>query len=333
MAIPNVATLFQKIASGSEGGNEFARFVKLLLIAEYKNLGEHLHCESDASGDFRKVDAYLEGDKHFPDCITGFQFKFFPSRMSSSQRSEIENSVRDALDENKYMQRFILVTPEDFKKEQQTWFNTLRKKYKKEYWLKSNGIMRNCNFILEHWGHSKIIELALKHDHVGFHYFPELYPVGIGKFKIVKASIDCSICDWMKFEENKFGYYQNYSENKKELTTDPVFDFQFANNSPEIFLLEKIEIHLIKIWTQLKGIPQDQFLKSIGILEHNIDFSKPINEICFLNPLIFDPMKPKRFNLQLNHFTSNCPGNCAELKFWFHFTNYSISTDTFFLSF
>ena len=39
MPIPNSATLYQKIGKGAEGGHEFARFIKLLLISGYKRLG------------------------------------------------------------------------------------------------------------------------------------------------------------------------------------------------------------------------------------------------------------------------------------------------------
>lgn len=53
MPIPNVSTLYQRIHPRSEGENEFARFIRLLLIAEYKSSGFKFISESDASGDYK----------------------------------------------------------------------------------------------------------------------------------------------------------------------------------------------------------------------------------------------------------------------------------------
>ncbi|WP_339608353.1 hypothetical protein [uncultured Roseivirga sp.] len=39
MPIFNTSTLYSKIASGSEGGLEFSRFVKTLLTADYHSRG------------------------------------------------------------------------------------------------------------------------------------------------------------------------------------------------------------------------------------------------------------------------------------------------------
>lgn len=77
MPIHNVATLYQQIGSGAEGGHEFARFVRLLLLAEFNKLGSQFISESDASGDFRKTDGFIVGDNDFPNCITAFQYKFY----------------------------------------------------------------------------------------------------------------------------------------------------------------------------------------------------------------------------------------------------------------
>lgn len=336
MPIPNVSTLYQKINKGSEGGGEFARFMKLLLIAEYDSMGKTFISESDASGDYKKVDGYVPGDDDFPKLIQGFQFKFFPCNLSSNQKNEILHSIESALEENEFIQEFILVTPEDFQKEQQVWFDTLKERFKKSYWTESNGIYRQSSFKLIHWGHSKIIELALKHDHVGSRYFSELYPVGVGKFKLDSANIDCSISNWQPFEEDKFSYHQSDKFNGY-LTPDPIFDFYFTNSSPEIFLLRKIEIHILEMTSQLKGPPawvsDAHFLFSIGTIIHDIDFDKTINVIEFADPMIFYPSSPKRFKLQLRDFTINCPENSVKLKFWFHFSNYSIPTNSFYLSF
>lgn len=335
MPVPNVSTLYQRINKGSEGGNEFARFIRLLLSADYHSQGKYFVSESDASGDYKHLDAYISLDKDFPELISGFQFKFFPSKLSDNQKKEVEDSIEKALTENEYIQEFILVTPEDFQKEQQAWFEKLKKKFDQSYWLTSDSVTMECSFTLTHWGHLKIIELSLKHDHLGSQYFPELFPMGmgIGKFKLAEAMMDCENSNWLPFENNPFGFHQSYSHSRNELTSDPVFDFHFANSSPEIFLLKKIEIELEKITTQVKGIPSDYLLKSIGTIQYEVDFSKKINSIDFNDPIIIEAKSPKRFKLQLLNFTNKCPGNCVLLKFWFHFNNYSIPTNSFYLSF
>lgn len=333
MPIPNVSTLYQRIHKGSEGGNEFARFMRLLLSADYDSKGEKFISGSDASGDYKKVDAYISGDKDFQALITGFQFKFFSHNLSSNQKSEIINSIEKALEENQYIQEFILITPEDFQKVQQAWFDGLKERFERNYWLTTNGLCRYCSFTLTHWGHSKIIELSLKHDHIGVHYFPELYPVGIGKFKLAEAKIDCINSMWNPSQWGKYRFYQSFTDTHPGLTSDPVFDFQFTNSSSEIFLMQRIEIHIEEIRAQLRGIPGDYFLKSIGTIEYEIDFTNPINVIELSDPMIFEAATPKRFKLQLKNLTRGCPGNYVSLKFWFHFNNYSISTNSFYLSF
>lgn len=225
MSIPNVATLYQKIAKGAEGGLEFARIIKMLLQAENDIKGTNLIAESDASGDYMGLDAYIPGDKDFPLHTIGFQFKFYPAKLNSKQKQEIDKSISNALTGNKFIQQYILITPEDFMKEQLVWFNVLKKKYENTYWADSNGLYRKSGLKLIHWGHTKIIELVLKHGHIGNKYYPELFPFKLGEFGMAQASIDCKSSFWSKSEN--YYYSQLYPENEK-LTPDPVFDFQFS---------------------------------------------------------------------------------------------------------
>jgi len=323
MSIPNVATLYQKIAKGSEGGHEFARFVRMLLIAEFNSQKKDFISESDASGDYKKLDAYLHVHEEFRQFVDGFQFKFYPTNLSAGQRNEIQNSIEAALEENQFLQRFILVTPEDFMKEQYIWFDTLKSKYENSYWAGNDDLSVKCNFKLDHWGHTKLVELSLKHDHIGVHYYPELYPFGVGKFKLAQVTLT----GWIRSKHNINGYYLPPHPSNNPQTTDPVFDFQFKNSTGEIHLLHKIEIHIEEVWTVLKGFSADELLKSIGTIEHEVDFTQPINTITLSDPLIFPPKTPKRFKLQLKNF--NPPGNWVRLKFWFYFDEITIPTDTF----
>jgi hypothetical protein len=306
MSIPNIDTLYQQIANGAEGGHEFARFIRLLLTAEYKSLGIEFISESDASGDYKKVDGYIPGDKDFPGFITAFQFKFFPCKLSPKQKAEITRSIENALNENEFIQEFILVTPEDWQKEQQKWFDGLKVKLGKTYWASNNGITRKGRFKLSHWGHSKIVELSLRHDHIGSRYFSQLFPFGVGKFKLAKAIIDTKSCAWVAFEDSVTSFYIDSRNN--HLPSEPVFDFQFKNSSQEIHLLNKIEVRIERIWTVLKGIPQREFLKSIGTISIPLDFTKPINEYHLEDPLIISSGSAKRFKVQLANF-KKCPGN------------------------
>ena len=177
MPIPNVSSLYQRIHKGAEGGHEFARFVKMLLKADYESRGLKFISESDASGDYKKVDAFIPGNEDFPWLIKGFQFKFFPSKLSSRHKQEVLKSIELALQANEGITEFVLVTPEDLMKEDQEWFDSIRNKYEKDFTSYSNGLLRSFTRKISHWGHSKLIELSLKHDHLGREYFSELFPL------------------------------------------------------------------------------------------------------------------------------------------------------------
>jgi len=325
MPIPNVSTLYQRIHSGSEGGHEFARLMKLLLQVDYGARGINFVSESDASGDFKKVDAYIPGDNEFKDFIVGFQFKFYPNKLTSNQRQEIVKSIEDALSENEFIQELNLVTPEDWQKDQLKWFEKLKLKYEKTYWA-GNDITRKCHFKLHHWGHTKIVELSLKHDHIALQYFPELFPLGVGKFKLAKATLDSSACAWVPFETNSHSFYLDGLHNA--LTTDPVFDFQFKNSTSNIHLLNKIEIHIEDIRTKLKGLRQEDLLMSVGTIKFPLDFTMSVNEMILNNPLVLEAGKPKRFSVQLLNVGS-CPGNYLKIKFWFYFDEVTVPTNSF----
>jgi hypothetical protein len=333
MPIPNVATLYQRTHRGAEGGGEFARIVRLLLVAQYERKQQRLIAPSDASGDYKKMDAYLPGDRNFPQLITGFQIKFVPARLNPSQKEDIINAIQAAFKENKFIKEFILITPEDFLKEQQAWFDSIRNKFERKFTLKSNGTIVIGSRKLTHWGHTKLVELALRHEHIGVHCFPDLFPRGMGKFKLASAGIDCTESNWLPFETEKFAYHQSYPHSRPNLISDPVFDFQFTNSSSEILLLKKVEIHIEDVFTQIKGISADEFLRSIGTHEFEVDFSKPINTMEFDDPMVFEANKPKRFKLLLSKFTKKCPGNCAYIKFWFYFNDAVVPTESFYLSF
>lgn len=334
MPIPNVSTLYQKIHKGSEGGSEFARFVKLLLTTEYESRGETFISESDASGDYKRVDGYVIGNDKFPDNIIGFQYKFYPAKLSSQQKTEIEKSIDNAIQANRIMKEFILITPEDFQKEEQRWFDEIRQKYDADFYHHFDEGSLRIRRKMTHWGHTKLIGLALRHQHIGIHYFPELFPVGVGALKLSDVSIDTQVCDWKPIMDSKFGYWQRPNDNSTSLIEDPIFDFVFTNNSNETFLLKKIGVEIVAIRIKLKGLPEEYFLRSVGTIDIRVDFNRPVTELEFSDPMMFQYGKPMRFKICLLDFTKKCPGNTAEIKFWFHFNNdIVIPTATYLLDF
>jgi hypothetical protein len=333
MPIPNVSSLYKRLNGGAEGGHEFARFLKLLLGSHYAGLKEQFKAPSDAAGDFRGLDAFLEGPDFLPEMITGFQFKFYPGRLKGGHKADIRKSIENAVLKNPFMREFILVTPEDFMKEQQTWYDKLAKEFAKHYSVQKNGVTRSYSFRLMHWGHTKIIELALRHELISRHYFPELFPQAEGSFRLSFAGIDCINSNWNCSEEDPFSYFQHFGDEKSNVTSDPVFDFQFVNSTTEILLLRSIEIHIEEVGHLVKGIGAQYFLRSIGTIEHIVDFGKPINVIKLVDPLIVHNNSPLRFSIQLSEFTLRAPGNYANVKFWFCFDNYTCPTELFHLSF
>lgn len=333
MPIPNVSNLYKRLHEGAEGGLEFARFLKLLLGSHYVGLKAHFRAPSDASGDFRGLDAFVEGPDFFPELITGFQFKFYPGYLQARHKAEIRKSIENAVRTNEFMTEFILVTPEDFMKEQQAWFEQMSKEFAKHFRAQKNGVSTSYTFRLTHWGHTKIIELALRHEPIARHYFPELFSKTEGSFRLSFAGIDCVNCNWEGSDSKPFSYFQHFGNKNQNLTSDPVFDFQFVNSTSEIILLRSVEIHIEEVGHIVKGIGAEYFLRSIGTMEHWVDFKKPINVIKLDDPLIVKNNAPLRFSIQLREFTRRAPGNYAHIKFWFYFDQFTCPTESFYLNF
>jgi hypothetical protein len=335
MPIPNVSTLYQRLAKGSEAGHEFARFMNLLLLSEYESQKSNYIITSDASGDYKGVDSIEYRKEIFKEFFRGFQFKFYPGNLTSQHKKDIIKSLENALNNSPHIQEWILVTPEDFQKSQRTWFENVQANYEGDRgWVDIDIGSFHSRFKMTHWGHTKIVELCLRHEHIGRQYFPELFPSQTGILKLATIQIDSQQCNWEKSSNSQYTFYQHFSDdNDTNKITDPVIDFHFKNSTNEIYLLNKIEVVIEKMWSTLKGLPSDEVLRSIGTIEYEVDFNKEINEILLPDPLIFESQKPKRFSIQLTNFTQNCHGNWANIKFWFYFDATTIPTPTITLSF
>lgn len=125
MGIPNVPSLFQKIARGSEGGAEFARVVTLLIEAECIESEDVTIITSDDMGDFRGVDLNRHHQGHPTTFFAGYQFKFYSQSLISSHRSEIKASFESARGRNPYRYSWIFVTAEDPLEKDISWFQGL----------------------------------------------------------------------------------------------------------------------------------------------------------------------------------------------------------------
>src|SRR5947209_125967 len=90
-------SLTQVLPKGAEGGKEFARIVNLLLIHDARRRGQTLTHLDDAAGDFAALDSFAETHCLDGSDKTGYQYKFYPSPLTSGHRSAIKKSLKDAV--------------------------------------------------------------------------------------------------------------------------------------------------------------------------------------------------------------------------------------------
>lgn len=177
--LPAVQPLSRILPAGTEGGKEFARIAGLLLFQDAKRHGREFTLFDDASGDYEGLDSFSRPPKG--DATVGYQYKFFPSPLSDSHRSEIANAVaRTAAKPKKLnLEKYVVVTPDDLKNSARRsnggdvqWFESLRDEYKSQ-------------FEIEHFGHSKLQSLFLQTPHLCLYYYPSLVAAGSLKRKSI----------------------------------------------------------------------------------------------------------------------------------------------------
>lgn len=168
--LPEVKTLWDILPKGAEGGKEFARIVDLLRFQEGRRSGTNITLFSDIAGDYQGLDGLEKSTKG----NIGYQYKFYPSPLSASHRSEIEQSLVNTKKKQKTLKlkKWILVTPQDLTESSTrkdggdvTWFESLKAKY-------------SLRFKLEHWGHRSLQSLFLQSQILCLYYFPELADEG-----------------------------------------------------------------------------------------------------------------------------------------------------------
>jgi len=294
LAVPNISTLYKRIHSGSEGGNEFARLMNLLLIAEAKQNGWQVISFNDGAGDYKGLDLLIIKNGRTQE---GFQFKFYPSPLNSSHKSSIKTSIEKSLVKDNELNSLTIVTPEDIFQHEVIWFNELNSEYGK-YFGGRRGFWSSQPFIV-HLGHRKITELALRFPHIGKMCFADLFKYNTDEFKIVLSRF-----------------------NNRQV----IADLAFQNTSSSPIILSRIEVIKTEEWSAISGIPNNFLLKPIGQIQLKVDMTKAKNSFALRNPIIINSGNPTRFNIQLVNFRQTMKSSGIEFKLRFYFND-----DEFFL--
>lgn len=240
MSISNVPSLLLKIRKGAEGGHEFARLCKTLLASCYHGRLSVLELADDSMGDFKKCDARLrliEYEKSSEEVIL-FQFKFYPSPLSSKHKHSIKKSYIEAANENPSVGKWIIITPEDLNKLDSQWLSQVVEDSRIKLERPDDAPQ------IEHWGHTKLLTLLLKYKDIGIRYYPELFGFNGGFATIDNISVDQNLCTW-EMSEDDFTVFA------KEIDLERFYDYNadlvsFANLPEEDSDMFKVAAKVIK---------------------------------------------------------------------------------------
>lgn len=174
-------TLYELLPKGAEGGKEFARIVDLLLFHQAKRTGSNLTLFSDRSGDWNGLDSF-ESPQSKPEERIGYQYKFFPSPLSSKHRSEIRESLEKAVWGHKEskIKKWVLILPEDLPESKQ------KKEGGDVSWFTLPKMGMSHPFEIEYWGHTKLQALFLETWSLCLFYYPGLIPEGFARRKTIQ---------------------------------------------------------------------------------------------------------------------------------------------------
>ena len=233
--IPTVPSLYEILGSGTEAAKEFARVVDLLLFHEARRKGGTAVIYDDAAGDYAGLDS-LHG-------TTGFQYKYFASTFTDSQRQQIKHSLDMTLEKwaadkgakrkaRPEIDRWVLVTPQDLKE------SARRKGGGDVSWLQALG--EKAPFEIEHWGHKKLQALFLETPSLCLFYYPELLPDGTARKRSIK--------------DTRRRYDDNFQPHHREI--------HFVGMS--VYKEEAV-----------KGVPIDQIYIPLKVVNADADVSKP----------------------------------------------------------
>ncbi|MFN3076676.1 MAG: NACHT domain-containing protein [Alphaproteobacteria bacterium] len=163
-----VRRLSELLPQGREGGNEFARIVDLLLFFEARQDGRTLTLFSDRAGDWGGLDSFEDGGN------VGYQYKFFPSPLSSDHRREIADALAKCKSQHEKtkIKKVIIVTPDDLVE------SSHKKGGGDVTWFRGLKASLSLPFDIEHFGHRKLQGLFAKAPALCLRYYPELVPEG-----------------------------------------------------------------------------------------------------------------------------------------------------------
>jgi energy-coupling factor transporter ATP-binding protein EcfA2 len=175
-----VAPLSKILPAGREGGSEFARIVDLLIYRQVRGTNRTATIFNDAAGDFHGLDSLVSGLRRLGS--TGYQYKFYSSPLTDKQRIDIANSLETvvAAQRKTRLRRWVLVTPDDLVE------SPTRRSSGDVSWFASLANRSDIHFQIEHWGHTKILDLFIDAPAICLYYYPELVSDGAGK----RASIE-----------------------------------------------------------------------------------------------------------------------------------------------
>lgn len=195
--LPEVKTLYDLLPKGIEGGKEFARIVDLLLFHEGRKSGKNITIFNDAAGDYHALDSF-EGGFFRKEAAMGYQYKFYPSPLSSEHRTNIEKSLdrADKTQKDLKLKKWILITPQDLIE------SSTRKTGGDVAWLESLQKKFSLKFEIEHWGHKKLLSLFLETPFLCLFYYPELIPDGATRKKTIQDTRN-------RYDENLRILYRN----------------------------------------------------------------------------------------------------------------------------
>jgi hypothetical protein len=142
VALPSLAT---RLTDGNDAAQRFALVVKLLLGPQARSL-------------------------------VGYLPYFSSGPLSAEQRIEVETALASAVETmDARIKRLVVVTPDDLvspipgqEGDAAAWFETLRAKLGKKV-------------ALEHWGHTRLLELFRQQPPLCLLYYPELVPDGVAR--------------------------------------------------------------------------------------------------------------------------------------------------------
>lgn len=179
--LPAVQPLTATLPKGAEGGKEFARIVDLLLFHEARRTGKKITIFDDSAGDYLGMDSF-EGDAFRRSGTTGYQYKFYPTSLSSDHRAEIKKSLQKTAEHQKELKlkKWILVLPEDLTQ------SSTRKDGGDVAWFESLRGELGVKFDLECWGHKNLISLFLETPALCLFYYPELVDRGANHRKTIQ---------------------------------------------------------------------------------------------------------------------------------------------------